>query len=160
MRLRLSPVGAIMDCVRAALIAAVAAIAPLRGLNDVAALLLAAASVAVGTPQRALRVARLVGGALVEQVPLLDELLCSLTTMPGICDLLAMLPARDNTTFVTGRTACVVCDGTLIMEDRSITLPRWLLLARVHCADSRRCTARWVLGLGEAWKVACMSAIA
>jgi hypothetical protein len=112
-----------MDVVRAAFIAAGAAISPLRCLNDVAALFAAAASVAVGTPQRALRVARLVGGALVEQVPLLDQLLRSLATMPVACELLAMLPARDNMTFVTECSACVVCGGGLTTTDQSITLP-------------------------------------
>jgi hypothetical protein len=93
-----------------------AAVAPLRCLNEVG-------SVAVGTPQRALRVARLVGGALVEQVPLLDELLRSLATIPVVCALLAMLPARDNMTSAAECSACVVCGGRLTTTDQSITLP-------------------------------------
>ena len=112
-----------MDVVRAAFIAAGAAISPLRCLNEVAALFLAAAFVAVGTPGRALRVARMVGGALVEQVPLIDELLCSLSTMPILCELLAMLPARDNMTLVPVCDACVVCGGPLTTSDHGITLP-------------------------------------
>ena len=53
----------------------------------------------------------MVGGALVEQVSLIDELLCSLSTMPILCELLAMLPGRNNTTPVPMCEACVVCGG-------------------------------------------------
>ena len=105
-----------MDAVRAAFLAADAAVAPLRCLNEVG-------SVAVGTPQRALRDARLVGGALVEQVPLLDELLRSLATIAVVCALLTMYPARDNMTSVAECSACVVCGGRLTTTDQSITLP-------------------------------------
>ena len=105
--------------------AAGAAMYPLSHLNDAALFFIGAAAIAVGTPDRACRVARALGARL---QPYLETLLHRADTSPRIVELLSSLPARDGMSLITERTTCVVCneppeDGRDGRTDRPINLP-------------------------------------
>ena len=95
--------------------AAGAAIAPMRGLDDVAQLFLAAGAYAKDTFDRAERVVvRFEDMAFANAEQSLRGLLEKMSLMAHVDELVRALPATDGMTLITERTTCVVCDNPLI----------------------------------------------
>ena len=95
--------------------AAGAAVEPMRGLDDVAQLFLAAGAYAQDTFDRAERVlVHFEDTAFANAEQQLRGLLERMSSMSHVDELVRALPATDGMSLITERTTCAVCDNALV----------------------------------------------
>ena len=100
-----------------------ARLAPLTSLDEAAGFFFAAAANGPHTPSRASTVAQWLGGTLSNAACMLQPMLETLTTMPHVQKILALLPPVVNMALGTERTTCVLCEGALEPAEFCSTAP-------------------------------------
>lgn len=112
-----------------------ARLAPLSSLDEIAGFFLAASSNAPHAPSRASIIAQWLGASLTDAAFMLLPMLKTLSSMPRVQKILALLPPVENMSIGTDRTTCVVCEGALEPAEHCTTAP--LISARGSEAASR-----------------------
>ena len=100
-----------------------ARLAPLSSLDEIAGFFFAASTNASHAPSRASTIAQWLGGSLTDAACMLSPMLETLSSMPRVQKILALLPPVENMSLGTDRTTCVVCEGALEPAEHCATAP-------------------------------------
>ena len=100
-----------------------ARLAPLSSLDEIAGFFLAASANAPHAPSRASTIAQWLGGSLTDAACMLSPMLETLSSMPRVQKILALLPPVENMSLGTDRTTRVVCEGALEPAEHCATAP-------------------------------------
>lgn len=100
-----------------------ARLAPLSSLDEIAGFFLAASTNASHAPSRASTITQWFGGSLTDAACMLSPMFETLSSMPGVQKILALLPPVENMSLGTDRTTCFVCERALEPAEHCATAP-------------------------------------
>ena len=90
-----------------------ARLAPLSSLDEIAGFFFAASANAPNVPSCASTIAQRLGVSVTDAACMLSPMLETLSSMPRVQKILALLPPVENMSLGADRTTCVVCEGAL-----------------------------------------------